>query len=44
VYWLPLAEFAYNTSIHASIDVTLFFAEKGFYPIIEVTIRAILAN
>jgi hypothetical protein len=44
VHWLPLAEFAYNNSVHASTGVMPFFAEKGFYPSIVATIRAILAD
>jgi hypothetical protein len=38
VYWLPLAEFAYNNSVHASTGVTLLYAEKAFHPSIEATI------
>jgi hypothetical protein len=38
VYWLPLAEFAYNNSVHASTGITLFYAEKGFHPSIEATV------
>jgi hypothetical protein len=44
VHWLPLAEFAYNNSIHASIGITPFFAEQGFHPSIEATVRAIPAD
>jgi hypothetical protein len=44
VHWLPLAKFAYNNSIHASIGVTQFFTEKGFYPSIAATVRAIPAD
>jgi hypothetical protein len=44
VHWLPLAKFAYNNSIHASTDVTPFFAEKGFHPSIEATVWAIPAD
>ncbi len=41
VYWLPLAEFAYNNSVHASTGVTPFYAEKGFNPSIEATVQTI---
>ncbi len=44
VYWLPLAEFAYNNSVYASTGVTPFYAEKGFYPSIEATVHAIPAD
>jgi hypothetical protein len=44
VYRLPLAEFAYNNSDHASIGVMLFFAKKDFHPSIEAIIWAILAH
>jgi hypothetical protein len=44
VYWLPLAEFAYNNSVQASTDVTPFYAEKGFHPSIEATVQAIPAD
>jgi hypothetical protein len=44
VHWLPLAEFTYNHSIHASTSVTLFFAEKGFHPSTKATIQAIPAD
>ncbi len=44
VHWLPLAEFAFNNSVHASTGVTPFFTEKGFHPRIEATVRAIPAD
>jgi hypothetical protein len=44
VHWLPLAKFAYNNSVHAFTSVTLFFAEMGFHPSKEVTVRAIPAD
>jgi hypothetical protein len=44
VYWLPGAEFAYNNSVHATIGITPFSAEKVFHPSIEVTVQAILAG
>ncbi len=43
-HWLPLAEFAYNNSVHASTSVMLFFAEKGFHLSIKATVRAIPAD
>ncbi len=44
VHWLPLAEFAYNNSVHASTGVTPFYAEKGFHPSVEATVQAIPAD
>jgi hypothetical protein len=44
VSWLPLAEFAYNNSVHASTGVTPFHAERMVYPNIEEGVREILAN
>jgi hypothetical protein len=44
VHWPLLAKFAYNNSIHASTDVTPFFAEQGFNPNIEATVWAIPAD
>jgi hypothetical protein len=44
VHWLPLAEFTYNNSIHASTSVTPNFAEKDFYFSIEAIARAIQVN
>jgi hypothetical protein len=44
VHWLPLAEFAYNNSVHASTSVTQFFAKIGFYRSIEAIIWAISAH
>ncbi len=44
VYWLPLAEFVDNNSVHASTGVTPFYAEKGFHPSMEATVQAIPAD
>jgi hypothetical protein len=44
LHWLPLAEFAYNNSVHASTGVTLFFTENGFHLSIKATVGAILAD
>jgi hypothetical protein len=44
VHWLPLANFAYNNSIHDSISVTPFSVEKGFHSSIEATVQAILVD
>ncbi len=44
VYWLILVKFTYNNRVHASIRVTLFYAEKGFLPSIEATLQAIPAD
>jgi hypothetical protein len=38
VKWLPLAEFAYNNSVHASTRVTPFFALMGHHPRTEDTL------
>ncbi len=39
VTWLPLAEFAYNNSVHASTGVTPFYAEQMVHPSIEEAVR-----
>ncbi len=44
VHWLPLAEFTYNISVHASTSVTLLITEKGAHPSIKTTIWAIPAD
>ncbi len=44
MHWLPLAEFAYNNSVHASTGVILFFAEKCYHLSIVATIQAIMTN
>jgi hypothetical protein len=44
VHWLPLAEFVYNNSIHASTGVIPFFAEKCYHLSILATVWAIIAH
>jgi hypothetical protein len=44
VHWLPLAEFSYNNSVHASTGVTPSVSEKGFYSSIEATVWASTAK
>jgi hypothetical protein len=44
MHWLPLADFTYNNSIHASTSVMPFFAEQGLHPSIEATVWAIPAD
>jgi hypothetical protein len=39
VEWLPLAEFAYNYSVHAPIGVNPFFALMGHHPQTEDLLR-----
>jgi hypothetical protein len=36
---LPVAEFAYNNSFHSSIGMTPFFANHGYHPRLEVSLR-----
>jgi hypothetical protein len=36
---LPTAEFAYNNSFHSSIGMTPFFANHGYHPRLEITLR-----
>ena len=36
VYWIPLAEFAYNNSVHGSTGYTPFFLLMGYHPEINI--------
>ena len=38
---LPLVEFAYNNTQHLAMNVTLFFANKGFHPKLEVSLESV---
>jgi hypothetical protein len=45
--WLALlsqAEFSYNDTAHASIDISLFFANYGFHPRFSLEIPGDLVN
>ncbi len=44
VYWLPLAEAAYNISVHASPGLTLFYVEKAHHPELSDCIREVPAD
>jgi hypothetical protein len=44
VTWLPLAEFAYNNSVHTFTGVMPFYVEQMVHPSIEEAIHNILAN
>jgi transposase InsO family protein len=37
--FLPMAEFAYNNSFHTSIGMTPFYANYGYHPRLEVTLK-----
>jgi len=41
---LPLAEFAYNNTTHSATQVTPFFANKGFHPKLEVSLKSVPSN
>ena len=38
---LPLAEFAYNNTLHSETMVTPFFVNKGFHPKLEVSLKLV---
>jgi hypothetical protein len=38
---LPLAEFAYNNTLHTATQVSPFFANKGFNPRLEVSLTSV---
>jgi hypothetical protein len=39
VHWLPLAEFAYNNSVHAFIGLLPFYAAKGIQHSIKAAMQ-----
>jgi len=41
VHLLPLAEFAYSNMTHSAMNVTPFFANKGFHPKLEVSLKSV---
>ena len=41
---LPLAEFAYNNTTHSAIQVSPFFANKGFHPKLEVSLDSVSSD
>src|SRR5882724_10575695 len=41
---LPLAEFAYNNMLHSATMVTPFFANKGFHPKLEVSLKPVVSD
>jgi len=40
---LPLADFAYNNTLHSATMVTPFFANKGFHPKLEVSLEPVVS-
>ncbi len=44
MHWIPLAEFAYNNSNHATTGFTPLLAEKGLHSSIEATVGSIWAD
>ena len=38
---LPPAEFAYNNTQHSAMSVTPFFANKGFHPKLQVSLKSV---
>src|SRR5882724_5355355 len=41
---LPLAEFVYNNTSHSATMVTPFFANKGFHPKLEVSLKPVVSD
>jgi len=41
---LPLAKFAYNNTSHSVIMVTPFFANKGFLPKLEASLKYVVSD
>jgi len=41
---LPLAEFAYNNTLHSSTMVTPFFDNKGFHPKLKVFLKSVVSD
>ncbi len=39
VYWLPMAEFAYNNSVHSALGMSLYFAETCQNPRVDKTAK-----
>ena len=39
--FLPLAKFAYKNTSHSATMVTPFFANKGFHPKLEVSLKSV---
>jgi len=39
-----LAEFAYNNTSHSATMVTPFFANKGFHPKLEVSLKSVVSD
>src|SRR5882724_5122884 len=41
---LPLAEFAYNNTLHSEIMITPFFTNKGFHPKLKVSLKPVVSE
>jgi len=41
---LPLAEFAYNNTLHSVTLVTPFFTNKGFHPKLKVSLESVVSD